>query len=172
LQSDIEEHVAPFMDIGRLQSLLKLKSLNNESALLRIRTLPHKNGYPKILIKYEYSESLEHLLQCDFEKFFNMCCKEWNRLNADHGNDKKDLFPVMWRMFAPKSHRKIMWTIFEFYLAPNPKLEIIEEMNFWDYNGKMSKCDVFFKIERFPEPYSFIPYSFSVVIKPHHPPDI
>jgi hypothetical protein len=133
--------------------------------VIKISFFPHKNKYLSVLARYECSKSVEELLETDMENFFTACTLKWNDLHVEE-SEKKDLFPIMWRVFTPKSHRKIMAFVFEFFLLDKPRLELVEELEVRTFHGKIIKCLVLFSIQRYPEPYQFWPQSYTAVIRP------
>jgi hypothetical protein len=151
--------------LARVEEVFPGESIGESKlSFIKISFLPHKKGYPHTLIRYECSKNLENLLECDIEQFFNMCNAKWNQLHAVQ-NEKKDLFPIMWRMFKPASHRKIMASVMQFYLSENPKLEMIEKVDIGSFTGKVSKCRVLFMIVPMPVPYERMPYAYIAVLE-------
>jgi hypothetical protein len=93
------------------------------------------------------------------------CANErWNQIHADQ-KEKKDLYPVLWRMFKPSSHLKIMSSFTEFFLSPEPKLENVEIMEFCPFFGNVSQCLVFTMLVPVPAPFERLPTVFITVLK-------
>jgi hypothetical protein len=150
----------------RIQKIFSVSSGNiSDLAVIKISFLPHKKGFPHQLIRYECSKNLESLLECEIEQFFNMCNSKWNQLHAEL-NEKKDLFPILWRMLKPTSHRKVMSLLMEFVLFEKPMLEMLNQMEVCSFFGNVSKCLALFTIEPMPEPFQFMPESCTMVMKP------
>jgi hypothetical protein len=153
-------------EIDFAQSTLQVKTLDeSQLSVIKVRPIPHKNKFPSMLIQYECSQSFEELFKSDVESFFSMCSSKWNELHVE-AKEKKDLFPIMWRMFTPKSHRKIMASVFDFYLSEDPRLKFTAEMEIRTFQGDVIKCFVMFMIQRYPEPYDFLPQSYTAIIAP------
>jgi hypothetical protein len=132
--------------------------------VIRISFLPYKDDFPSAMVKYELAGGVEKLLDTSFEHFFKKSFQEWNALHSS-SDEMRDFFPVMWRILSPRSQMKVMWVIAELALRDETmEKEIVEELEVWSLNGRITKCLGYVHSPKFP--LLQVPQYVLVVLKP------
>lgn len=101
-QNSADDVLSP-SEIQNVCDVLRINSLEEKQVgIVRLSFFPHKKGLPFAKARMICTSVMETLLEISVESFFKYCFDEWERQN-ESPDDRRDIFPIYWRMFTDKS---------------------------------------------------------------------
>jgi hypothetical protein len=148
-----QEELDDFISDSETQDLCTRFNISNQDvdqiSYVRVSYFPHQQGPYFGLVRYECTRNIEPLLDTEFPSFLHFCLQEWHKY-CEREQLERDFLPLFWRWFTLPAIEKILRFFTKAYLESPPKLEFFDDMDLWSSEGKITKCKVYFKVERYP----------------------
>jgi hypothetical protein len=136
-----------------VQNLLSTFSLTSEGferiRYARVSFLPHQKGPYHALARWECTRNMETLMGMDFSDFLQVCVQKWQHYCAKAGIER-DFVPMFWGWFTLPAVEKILKFFVLAFYQDDPIVELFEQMEMWSRQGKITKCQVYIRLEFFP----------------------